>query len=507
MEASMGRALASIVEQVDAAKRTDALAPLLDPDAHEMPPEPDVRTLLEAADLDADAAIAAARGDGDIFEGDEVADEPLQAATVRLVVAVGAGYPVAGAQLTRRYKAVIIRPGRAKGAGRRYYGRRMLEANAGNFGGVNVYFNHEDLATIMRRGHGSRDPRDVAGRLQESTWWESSYTEPDDAKHGRKAGAVMGHVDLLVEAADRVDALPDAFALSICMESPRIRVGRTDEGDLAPLVEGIVPQSGSVDLITAGADGAGGRLLARLREAAESRYGSANVDLGAIDDTRLIEAARARPDVLAALRQDHHPPPDPEDDDVTDPAKLIEAVQGDADVAAKLAEALAGTPAFDRLVEAKVADREEEIREDAKADSDRALALRDFRDEATRLIEARSAGKGGILTPAYVEDLRERYTLRDGTPAPALDVYDELDDQGAVRKPALERLREAVEADVKREEAKLRESQPTRVRDLAAPAPTTGDDGGEPPPPAKRIDPMAERLGLDADKVRAYQEA
>lgn len=499
----MGRALASIIEQVNDAKRPEGIAALLDPDAHELPPEADVRALLESAELDVDTVIATARGDGDIFEGDEVQDEPLQAATVHLVEAVGTGEPVAGGALTRRYKAVVIRPGRARGTGRRYYAPKMLEANAPNFGGVNVYFNHEDLARIMQRGHGSRDPRDVAGRLQEATWWDPTYTEPDDKKHKRKPGAVMGHVDLLVEAADRVDALPNAFALSICMDSTRVRVGRTDDGDLAPLVEGIVPQSGSLDLITAGSDGAGGKLLERLREAAETRYGSAHADLTTIDDAKLIEAARLRPAVLAALREDPAPP-NPEEDDVIDSAKLVEAVQGDPNVAAQLAEALAGTPAFDRLVEAKVADREDMIREDARAESDRALDLRDMRDEARRLIEARAAGNGGILTPAFTSDLLERYTLRDGHPSPALDVYDELGEGGAVKKAAIDRLRESVEVDIKREENKLRESQPTRVRDLAPPPPDPGD-GGDPPkdPPPK--DPMAERLGLDAAKVREYQ--
>ena len=502
----MGRALAELLQQVPEAKRP--AGPLLDHDTTELPPEADVRALLESAELDVDAAISAARADGDVFEGDELPAETLQTTAPKLLEAVGAG----AQKGTRRYPAVVIRPGRAKGTGRRYYSPKMLEANAANFGGVTCYFNHEDLAKLMQRGHGSRDPRDVCGWLQEGTWWDPRYTEPDDAAKGRLPGAVMGHVDLLVEAADRVDALPQAFSLSICMDPTRVAVGRTDSGELAPCVEGIVPKSGSLDLIT-GEAGAGGKLLERLRESAETRYGSANADL---TDERLIEAARARPDVLAVLREPAPQPDPPEEDDVTDIGKLVEAVQADPNAATKLVEALAETPAFSTLIEARVeaevSDRVEDARDEARAEGLRDLALRDMRDEAHRLIEAAAHTAGGILTPAYVDDLKERFTLREGQPSAALDLYDQLGEQGEVVKPAIERLRESVTLDIQREERKLRESSPTFIRDLAAPlvesAGGTGGDGsggGSGDPPAPPADPMADRLGLDTSKVREYQ--
>lgn len=490
----MGRALAGMLEH----NESPDLAALRDAAAIELPAEDEVRRLLEAVEIDADAAVAAARADGDTFEGDELPTEMLQAAAPRLLEAVGAG-DRAG---TRRYKAVVIRPGRAKGTGRRFYSRKMLEANTANFGGVTCFFNHEDLAKILRRGHGSRDPRDVCGRLQESTWWDPTYTEPDDAKNGRLPGAVMGHVDLLNEAADRVDALPDAFALSICMDPTKIRMGRDDQGKPSPCVEGIVPQSGSLDLIT-GEAGAGGRLLERLRESAEARYGSRNADLDSIDDTTLIEAARARPGVLAALRDVPIPPPSPEDE-VTDvdTATLLEAVRADEAFATQLIESLAGSAALDRVIEAKVAAERDTIRDEASAESDRKLALRDMRDEAHALIEARTTAHDGILLPTYAEDLRERYSLTDGRPTAALDLYDELGADGAVTRSAMERLREAVETSIAREEAKLREAVPTRVRDVAPPPPAAD---GTPAPPVPRQDPLASRLKLDPDRVRAYQ--
>lgn len=499
----MGRALAELLtEQVPESeqRRRVALADMLNPDTTGLPPEADVRALLEAATVDADAAIAAARADGDVFDGDELPAETLQAATPVLLEAIGAG----DAKGTRRYKSVVIRPGRAKGTGRRFYSPKMLEANAGNFGGVTCFFNHEDLAKIMQRGHGSRDPRDVCGWLQESTWWDPAYAEPDDAKQGRLQGAVMGHVDLLVEAADRVDALPQAFSLSVCMDPTRIRVGRTPSGEMAPLVEGVVPKSGSLDLIT-GEAGAGGKLLQRLRESAEARYRFANADLAEISDDMLVEAARARPDVLAELRRED-PPPDPEDEDV-DLTKLVEAVTSDPAAAEQLAEALAGTPTITRLVESAVAEREDDIRADARAEGQRDLALRDLRDDAHTLIEAAGHNRGGILTPAYTDYLRERYTIRDGVPSVALDVHDQLDGDGAVVKTARERLLEAVALDIQTEQNKLRESAPTHIRGLGAPAPTggSGDGGGDGDPPDQPADAMSSRLDMDPAKVRQYQ--
>jgi hypothetical protein len=508
----MGRALAELLtEHVPEAEQRHraALADLLNADTTGLPPEADVRVLLEAAaavdtvTLDVDAAITVARADGDLFEGDELPAESLQAASAVLLEAVSTDE----AKGTRRYKSVVIRPGRAKGTGRRFYSPRMLEANAANFGGVTCFFNHEDLAKIMARGHGSRDPRDVCGWLQESTTWDPTYTEPDDAKHGRLPGAVMGHVDLLVEAADRVDALPQAFSLSVCMDPTSIRVGRTPSGELAPLVEGVVPKSGSLDLIT-GEAGAGGRLLERLRESAEARYGSANADLAEISDEMLVEAARARPGVLAELRrEDPAPPPDPEDEDV-DLTKLVEAVTSDPAAAEQLAEALAGTPTITRLVESAVADREDDIRADARAEGQRDLSLRDLRDDAHTLIEASSVARGGILTPAYTDYLRERYTIRDGVPSVALDVHDQLGADGAVVKSARERLLEAVAVDITTEQTKLRESAPTHLRGLGAPAPTGGDGGGDGnggAPPVPPADPMSKRLDLDPAKVREFQ--
>jgi hypothetical protein len=267
----------------------------------------------------------------------------------------------------------------------------------------------------------------------------------------------MGHGDLLVEAADLAETLPKAVALSVNMDSTKVRMGKTPKGRTAPLVEGVVKGSGSLDLIT-GKAGAGGKVLQRLRESAEARYGSANGDLDTLDDDALVEAVRARPDL--AQRLGIEPDPPPEDQPVSgtlDHTKIIEAIGSDEAATTALVEALAGSPAFSRVIEAKVEEARDEGREEGKAETNRLLDLRDMRDEAHRLIEAHGRERGGILTPAYV----------------------------------------------------------TRVRGLGAPSAGTGgenasgepekDENGEPIVEAEEKDPMAERLGLDTKQVRKHQ--
>lgn len=517
----MGRALAGILEQVPDTERAPLdEAGLLDPENTGLPAETEVRRLVEAAGADADAAIAAARGDGDLFEGDELEAGEEQVIGGRLVEAVGAGATTG----TKRYKVAVIRPGRAAGVGRRYYPARMLEAQAANFGGQPMFWNHEDLDVILKRGHGSRDPRDLCGWLQEGTWWDPDYSEPDDAKHGRRKGAVMGHTDVNTAAAELLDTFPQALAVSINMDSTKVKVGRSDEGQLAPLVEGVVKGSGSLDLIT-GKAGAGGKVLERLRESAELRYRPAHEDLADLDDERLLEAVAARPQLVERIVADPPKPPDPEEPvsghaDTPDTGRLVEAVLADDTARTRLVEAIFQTPEAQRIVEARVteqlAEREDEIRAEATAESQRILDLRDLRDDAHRLIESHELlGR----FPSFVEDLKSRYVLRDGRhPSPALDVHDELGEDGTVRKPARERLVEAVNADIEREVAKLREARPT----------VTGRTGGAVPDrlvearegeteeqrrerearereAAKPKDRIAEGIGLDSEKVREYQ--
>ena len=269
------------------------------------------------------------------------------------------------------------------------------------------------------------------------------------------------------------------------------------------------------------AAGAGGRYLERLQEANEGRYAPRDdaPDASNLSDEQLEAAVLARPEVFGRLREAPAPAPEHEhdtEDGVTSISKdaLVEALKS-PDGQAALSEVI------DTAVEAQVEERLDQVRDEARAEAEaesgRRLDLRDMRDEAWRAIEA-----ANVLTPTGVEELRSRYGIRgDGTPAPALDLFDQLDAAGGVEKSKMELLRESVEADIKREEKKLREANPTRVRGLGSPPVTTsassgggsaveadaggagGDGGGQ----SKINDPVADALGLDPAAVRSYQEA
>lgn len=486
------------------------------PEADEAPETDVFRRLVEAAGIDTDRALRAAQDDGMLFEGAEwTPDEPVREIMdgVRLIEAADQTGATPG---TRRYDVIVIRPGEGKGEGLRIYTQKMLRENAANFGGQPIFFNHEDLAKLIQRGHGSRDPRDLAGWLQEATRWDPNYTESEDDKNGWEKGAVRGTADFLVEAADFIDRLPSALALSINMAPTKLKAKRRrGDGKLGTLVEGVVKGSGSVDLIT-GEAGAGGKVLERLREAATARYaGAHDVLANALDNEdarqRLVEAL-AQP-VAAAIGA-----PPPTEDPVTDidvskltpeeRAKLVHDVLNTDEARDVLVEALAGSDQIDRLVEAKVEEAREQGRQEADDANNRVLDLRDFRDEAVRLIESSSRERGGILVPSAVEDLKGRFMLRDGrNPTPALDVQAGKLADGS-DGTALEVLVEAVTAAIKMEETKLREAAPTRVRGLGPGEPDPLEAGGGDDPAGgggdrKPHDPMADSLGLDPAKVAA----
>lgn len=497
----------------------ETITRLLEAEATDAPAEDIFRRLVEAAGVDVDRAVIAANDDGMIFEGAEwTSDEPVsEIHEARLVEAADQTGATPG---TRRYDVVVIRPGEGQGIGMRIYTQKMLRENAANFGGQPIFFNHESLEDMLKRGHGSRDPRDLAGYLQESTTWDPDYTEPDDAAKGWEKGAVKGTAEFLVEAADYVDRLPKAVKLSINMAPTKLRAKRRKrDKKLGTLVEGVVKGSGSLDLIT-GEAGAGGRVLDRLREAAMARYSGANDVLAAALDNgdalgRLVEALAPE----LAKRLGHQPPPDPEDE-VThidldklsdeDRARLVEAVFTSPASEERLVEALSGSETFNRLVEAQVQERTAAIREDTTAESDRREQLRDFRDEAHRLIEASAltAPGPGILVPSAIEDLKMRFNLReDRTPTAELDIYDRLNEASVVETPAIDVLREQAAAAIEREQVKLREAAPTRVRGLgpAAPDPAHPPDPANPETPAAPEDPLASSLGLDPAQVAKHR--
>lgn len=484
----------------------DALRAILDGGA--LPASPDeLSRLVETAGGDGAAAIAAAREDGHVFDGDELSSEGVEVfeTTGRLLEARTT--PTG----ERRHVFVAIRPCEGGGPGARIYTadalRRSVESKA--FTGQPMFFNHEDLGTIIKRGHGSRDPRDLAGWITGESW-DGAYTEPDDAKNGYGPGAVLIEAKLRTVAEQLVAELPEAVKASINMAPTRLTAKRRKDGKLGSLVEALKPQSGAVDLVTLA--GAGGHYLERLREAPALGYAPDDAEPHAseLSDDAVAAIVEARPELAARLREapapPDHNPEEPVSEITTD--QLVEALQSPD-----------GAAALDRLVEARVdaaiAEREDAIRDEAqaeaRADAQRQFDLRDMRDQAHRAIEA-----APVLSQLHKDELFGRYNLRpDGTPTAQLDVYDRVDASGTVQAPALDVLMESVAADIKLEQDKLRAAFPTRVREVpsmpaedgtgAAGADAGGGrtvEAGQGGSSAADDDPLAAALGLDPAAVR-----
>jgi hypothetical protein len=144
---------------------------------------------------------------------------------------------------------------------------------------------------------------------------------------------------------------------------------------------------------------------------------------------------------------------------------------------------------------------EEKVVSDAERDAliDRQWELRDLRDSAYAVIaESR-------LPDSWQEGLRERFSLReDRTPTPELDVVDDIDDDGSVTKPAADKLRESVEAEIKKERRRLAEVAPTRVRGQGPAELKEGEEADEQPagePGFHRS--LLQEAGIDFDKAYA----
>jgi hypothetical protein len=137
-------------------------------------------------------------------------------------------------------------------------------------------------------------------------------------------------------------------------------------------------------------------------------------------------------------------------------------------------------PIIKPLVEAAVADERELIRAEARADAERQLTLRDMRDEAHRQISEAN------LPEAFSKKAKALFEITDNGPTAALDVVDDVDDDGNVTKKAEVKLTEAVSAVIAEERELVSSVSPTRVRGQGPGTPAkrgeNGDgEGGEEP--------------------------
>lgn len=349
----------------------------------------------------------------------------------------------------------IIRPGIGKGVGHHLYEAEMLQANASKFTGWKMYVDHESPQARKAAGGLPRSTRDLGGRIVEAEW---DPTVPADPEKGYGQGAVVAKAKPTPWIKELIENDPEILEASIAASATGVRpVVR--EGKRVWLVEGIDDQ-GSVDWVTEA--GAGGRVAALLEAVALDEKEQDKALLESMDDEELAKYLRdERPELKLAEagESDNTEGGAAVSDTPITPETLAEALTENPNVLVEALSQSAETQLFvSTLVEAKLDDERETIRSEAKADADRVFEIHALRDEAHGLIaESR-------LPDSWQRGLEERFSIEDRKPTAALDVVDDVDDDGKVTKPAVEKLRESVQAEIARERERLAEVSPTRVR-------------------------------------------
>jgi hypothetical protein len=402
----------------------------------------------------------------------------------------------------------ILRPCLGKGKGRHLYEAKMLEENASKFAGWRQFIDH--LSPEARRAAKGlpRSIRDLGGRIVES-YWDGSVPPDPDKDFGQ--GAVVGWSlptpfirELAENDPELVEASISANATSV---QPIMRDGRR-----AWLVEGIEDR-GSVDWVTEA--GAGGRVVA-LMEAAYEEDGMGLLET-MTDEEFIAYVEEIRPHLLTEQSDgDAEDAADQGDDELEEMvARMMKrnpklnraqaealakkalakstaeaAITEETDMGAITPEALQEALQSEdfrgvlddvveqrvkTLVEAAVAGERELIRAEARADADRQLELRDMRDAAHRQI---SEAK---LPTVFANRAKAQFEITNDGPASALDVVDDVDDDGNVTKQAAAKLQEAVDAAVQDQRELLAAANPTAVRGQGPGAPAKRGDGEEDP--------------------------
>jgi hypothetical protein len=396
---------------------------------------------------------------------------------------------------------IIIRPGIGRGKGRHLYEADMLarEVAEGRFRGWRMYVDHQSQEAKKQLGGLPRSTKELGGVVRE-TWWDPSYSEPDDAQTGRKPGAVIGLAKPTRFMAALIEDIPEAIGTSISATATAVRKV-SDQGQSALLVEGINPR-GSVDWVTEA--GAGGKVIAlheALEESATSDEEEKEMLDGMTDEQALAYIQESRPELYESLVEAVSD--DEEESGSGDElgelvAKYVkkglnkkmalQAAKRELQAAAydeggnvttdELREALTSPevreiiegitfevirdnirPHMGEMIEAGLADEREMMAAEADAAARRMLEVRDLRDKAHAVIAESK------LPEPFQAVVRRQFDLYEGeTPTPGLDVLADVDDDGAVVKSAEDKLVEAVEAAIKEQRELYAVANPTRVR-------------------------------------------
>jgi hypothetical protein len=382
----------------------------------------------------------------------------------------------------------------------------MLQENAHKFSGWRQYIDHLSPEARKAAKGLPRSIRDLGGRIVES-YWDGSV--PADESKGFGQGAVVGWslpTPFIRELAENDPELVEAsISANATGVQPTMHGGRR-----AWLVEGI-EDHGSVDWVTEA--GAGGRVV-QLMEAAYKEDGMSLLE-SMTDEEFVAYVEEVRPHLLAEQSDgDAEDAADQGDDELAEMVAKLK--KKNPKLSDKQAEAMAqqalknaqeatveeaNTEETDMgvtpealqealhsedfqsmldervktLVEAAVADERELIRAEARADADRQLDLRDMRDAAhTQISESK-------LPEAFASRAKALYEIADNGPTPALDVVDDVDDDGKVTKKATEKLTESVAATISDQRELLAAANPTAVRGQGVGAPAKRGEGEDEP--------------------------
>lgn len=396
----------------------------------------------------------------------------------------------------------VMRPCIGKGKGRHLYTAEMLEENAHKFSGWRMFKNH--LSEQARRALGGlpRPIEHIGGRVLEARW---DGTVPADPENGFGQGAVVADVKPIGEIKELIEQDPELIEASINAKATSVQPVMAD-GKRAWLVEGI-QDNGSVDWVTEA--GAGGRVASLVESVYHTQEDIEMALLESMSDEELVETLReSRPGLVEGLVEGREATPA---EKTTEENKVTE--NGDEKPVEALREALESDEGkaligqlFQPMLQEAIEFERELIHAEASAEADRKLQLRDMRDEAHQMVEA------ARLPEKWETDLKSKYQLTESGPTPALDVLDEINDEGEVVKTAPDALREAIEADIAHQRELITSARPTRVRNQGPTrieeSNSEKDEKDETKPAAKKDGALWEQTLQEAgiDPGEAYTE-
>lgn len=391
-------------------------------------------------------------------------------------------------------KIAVIRPCVSRGKRVRglppIYTPRMLQEHAAIFTGWPMFMDHvtEEMQEALRKR--GRSVTELGGRIVES-WWDPTFTHPEDSKFGFQPGAVLAYA--LPQPASRamIEADPEILRCSINAWPTGASPGKAPwNGKDGMLIEGISEEPpGSVDWVIRA--GAGGRVLQEAETfavcAIERAYSAAHEQE---HEVNLFDGKT--PEEIREYLRENHPGV------LETPAASAPLKESGDDAVATLTQLLEKheeqiLSKVGALLEEHTSTEEERIAEELEARD----TARGLETKAHKLIE----GAEG-LTPGWKAELKAKYTVLPSGPSRALALL-ESDEDGT----AEDKLRESIEADVERALELIGETKPEpRPHGLGGGEGLEEGTEGTPKVPAKGENEFIDYLvesGMAADPAEA----